>query len=594
MFKPNILVVDDERFFTSLIADILKESYHISIANNGFEALDKLKKGSIDLILLDILMPDMDGYETCKQIKLSERGHDIPVIFLTIKNEIEDELHGFSLGAVDYITKPISPPIVKARVATHIALAKAHEQLRQHTLELERLVAERTVELTREITEKQKAYEKLHYLANYDPLTQLPNRNLFNERLAYAYKLAKRNNSSFFLLLIDLDRFKRVNDTLGHHIGDLLLEKVGIRLTACLRGVDTIARLGGDEFTVILNTVKTKEHAAIVAEKIITSLARPFKIHSHLIHIGSSIGITAYPEDGDDLDAMFKHADMAMYDVKEKGRNAYAFFTSNLTTYVNQRMELEKDLRIALDNNELYLNYQPIISLHDNNICGVEALLRWQHPTLGKISPEKIISISEESDLILVLGEWVLRTACAQFSAWKKQGLVKLHIAINMSTRQFCEKANSYYLIQQLLHEFKLSGTDLHLEITENLMLEDSSVVMEMLSELRAIGVQLSVDDFGTGYSSLSYLRRFPVDILKIDRSFIQDLNLDSGDDALVKAIIAMGQSLGLKVIAEGVETKEQLQFLQAHECDMIQGYYFSKPVNAGEIERLLAKPLPN
>jgi putative two-component system response regulator len=194
MFKPNILVVDDERFFTSLIADILKESYHISIANNGFEALDKLKKGSIDLILLDILMPDMDGYETCKQIKLSERGHDIPVIFLTIKNEIEDELHGFSLGAVDYI----SPPIVKARVATHIALAKAHEQLRQHTLELELLVAERTVELTREITEKQKAYEKLHYLANYDPLTQLPNRNLFNERLAYAYKLAKRNNSSFF------------------------------------------------------------------------------------------------------------------------------------------------------------------------------------------------------------------------------------------------------------------------------------------------------------------------------------------------------------------------------------------------------------
>ena len=214
--------------------------------------------------------------------------------------------------------------------------------------------------------------------------------------------------------------------------------------------------------------------------------------------------------------------------------------------------------------------------------------------TLGQVSPEKIVSIAEESDLILALGEWILRTACAQFSTWKKQGLDKLHIAINMSTRQFCEKVDSYYLVEQLLREFELSGTDLQLEITENLMLEDSSVVMDMLSKLRTLGVQLSVDDFGTGYSSLSYLRRFPVDILKIDKSFIQDLNLDSGDDALVKAIIAMGQSLSLKVIAEGVETKEQLQFLQAHECDMVQGYYFSRPVDAREIEQLIAKPLPN
>jgi len=594
MYKPNILVVDDERFFTSLIADILKESYSVSIANGGLEALDIIQKGHTDLILLDISMPDMDGYEVCRQIKSSEEGRDVPVIFLTVKNEIENELHGFDLGALDYITKPISPPIVKARIATHISLAIANKQLKQHMLELELLVAERTIELSREIAEKQKAYEKLHYLANYDPLTQLPNRNLFNERLAYAYKLAKRNNSSFALLLIDLDRFKRVNDTLGHHIGDLLLEKVGARLTTCLRDVDTIARLGGDEFTVILSLLNKKEDSAIVAEKIIMALARPFDIHGNVIHIGSSIGITLYPDDGEDFDIMFKHADMAMYEVKAKGRNAYAFFSSSLTTYVNHRMELEKDLRIALDSNALHLNYQPIIDIQNNKICGVEALLRWQHPTLGSIPPEEIISIAEESDLILALGEWVLRTACAQFSTWKKQDLGEFHIAINMSTRQFCEKIDSYRLIEQLLREFELSGADLQLEITEGLMLEDSSFIMDMLCKFKSLGIRLSVDDFGTGYSSLSYLRRFPVDILKIDKSFIQDINLDSGDDALVKAIIAMGQSLGLKVIAEGVETAEQLQFLQAHECDMVQGYYFSKPVDAEEFERLMANPLPH
>jgi len=593
MYKSNILVVDDERFFTSLIADILKESYRVSIANGGLEALDIIKKGNTDLIILDILMPDMDGYEVCRQIKSSEKGRDIPVIFLTIKTEIEDELYGFDLGAVDYITKPISPPIVKARVATHTSLAAANKQLKQHTLELELLVAERTIELSREIAKKQKAYAKLHYLANYDPLTQLPNRNLFNERLAYAYKLAKRNSTSFALLLVDLDRFKRVNDTLGHHIGDLLLEKVGGRLTTCLRDVDTIARLSGDEFTVILSLLNNKEDAATVAEKIITALACPFNVHGNIIHIGSSIGITSYPEDGEDFDMMFKHADMAMYEVKEKGRNAYAFYSSSLTTYVNHRMVLEKDLRIALDNNALHLNYQPITDLKSNNICGVEALLRWQHPTLGSVSPEEIISIAEESDLILALGEWILRTACTQFSAWKSQDLGEFHIAINMSTRQFCEKVDSYYLVEQLLHEFELSGAHLQLEITESLMLEDSDFIMDMLHKFKSLGIRLSMDDFGTGYSSLSYLRRFPIDILKIDKSFIQDLNLNSSDDALVKAIIAMGQSLGMKIIAEGVETAEQLQFLQAHSCDMVQGYYFSKPVDSREIERLIAKPLP-
>jgi diguanylate cyclase (GGDEF)-like protein len=533
-------------------------------------------------------MPGIDGYEVCKQIKISERHCKIPVIFLTVKNETEDEIKGFEIGAVDYITKPISPPIVKTRVSTQLALSKANIKLQQHALELEQLVAQRTVELTREITEKQKVYEKLHYLANYDQLTQLPNRNLFNERMAYAYKLAKRNRTSFSLLLIDLDRFKHVNDSLGHHIGDLLLEQVGLRLSKCLRGVDTVARLGGDEFTVTLTEPHKREDAAVVAEKIIDILAEPFEIHSHTIRIGSSIGITFYPDDCEDLNAMLKNADMAMYEVKKKGRNAYEFFSHELTTHENHRMELEKDLYSALTNDQLYLNYQPILNLQTQSICGVEALLRWNHPKHGQVAPDKIISVAEESDLILILGEWVIKTACKQISLWLKQGYTDLHIAINMSTRQFDDKYDSVALIKNLIQQYQLPKHSVQLEITETLILEDSRLILDTLYEFKKLGIKLSVDDFGTGYSSLSYLRRFPVDILKIDQSFIRDLNLSSGDDSLVKAIIAMGQSLNLDIIAEGVESNEQLDFLQKHDCNFAQGYFFSKPVSADEIELML------
>jgi len=588
MSKDTILIVDDERFFCNLLQNILQDLYQIVIAKNGKEAIESLTKHDIALILLDIVMPDLDGYEICKTIKQTELYRKTPIIFLTVKNETEDEIKGFNLGAVDYIIKPISPPVVKARVATQIALSKANKKLQQHSFKLEQLVAHRTEELTREITEKQKVYEKLHHLANYDQLTQLPNRNLFNERLAYVYKLAKRNNSSFSLLLIDLDRFKHVNDSLGHHIGDLLLEQVGQRLSTCLRGVDTVARIGGDEFTVTLTELQKKEDAAIVAEKIIEELSHPFEIHGQLIHIGCSIGITSYPNDGENLHAMLKNADMAMYEVKEKGKNAYAFFSSDMTEHANQRMELEKDLYSALLNNELYLNYQPIINLQDETICGVEALLRWSHPKHGQVSPDKIISIAEESDLILKVGKWVLTTACKQISSWHKQGFSDLHMAINMSTRQFEEKADSVTLLKKLIQQNQLPERIIQLEITENLMLEDSKLILNSLFELKNLGISLSVDDFGTGYSSLSYLRRFPIDILKIDQSFIRDFNQGSGEDTLVKAILAMGQSLNMKVIAEGVETKEQLMFLKAHGCNYVQGYYFSKPVSANEIEILL------
>ncbi len=588
MCKAKILVVDDERFFTNLLYDILKDKYQVSVANHGTAALEKIQKQHFDLVLLDILMPDIDGYEVCRQIKLLEHGHAVAVIFLSVKNDEQDELTGFELGAVDYITKPISLPIVLARVATQITLVNAQTQLKQYSDDLELLVSKRTVELNREIAKKQKAYEKLHYLANYDQLTQLPNRNLFNERLAYAYKLAKRNKTRFSLLLIDLDRFKQVNDSLGHHIGDLLLEQVGVRLSACLRGVDTIARLGGDEFTIILTEISKKQDAAIVAEKILAALGESFEVNGQTIYIGASIGIASYPEDGEDFSCMLKNADLAMYEVKEKGKNAYTFFSAKLTIYAQQRMELDKDLRLALVNEELYLQYQPIIDLSSNAICGIEALLRWHHPKYSHVATEEIISIAEESDLILELGEWVLTSACRQFSEWRQQGLENLHIAINMSTRQFCNKADSHGLVAKLIQQYQIPADTLQLEITESLMLEDSEFTVGVLQKLKQLGIAFSIDDFGTGYSSLGYLRRFPIDILKIDKSFIQDLQLDSGSDALVKAIIAMAQCLNLRVIAEGVETQQQLEFLQRHGCDMVQGYYFSRPVSASKFELLM------
>lgn len=587
MDKPTILIVDDERFFINLLIDILQTDYQIITASCGAEALQQSQQHEIDLILLDIIMPDMDGYEICGQLKSLDNTRSIPIIFLTVKNSVADETKGFELGAVEYITKPISPPIVKARIKTQLELLKIRQSLIHHNNHLEILVAEKTVELTREIAKKQKAYEKLHYLANYDQLTQLPNRNLFNERLTYTAKQFTRNKTAFALLLIDLDRFKHINDSMGHHIGDLLLAKVGKRLSGCLRHVDTIARLGGDEFTVTLTDVSNREDIAIVANKIIAAFKAPFQLCNQDIYISASIGIACCPEDTEDIQSLLKFSDMAMYEAKKKGKNTFEFFSKRLTTHANHRMTLEKDLRKALADNELFLNYQPIIELQSGRNIGVEALLRWRHPEHGLIPPDKFIPIAEESDLILSIGNWVFRTACKQVQSWRNAGIKQLNLAVNMSTRQFCDKADCVGLVQKTLAELNLPAHSLTLEITENLMLEDSQQILNIFKQLQKLGVKLSVDDFGTGYSSLSYLRRFPINVLKIDRSFIQELEMDTGDAALVKAIIAMGKSLQLSVIAEGVESPGQYRFLMEHACDLCQGYYFSKPVAASEIEKI-------
>lgn len=592
MKKATVLVVDDERFFINLLTDILASKYHVLSADNGYNCLKLVKEESVDLILLDIIMPTANGFDVCKALKSQPESRDIPVIFLTVKNDVDDEVKGFEIGAVDYLSKPISPAIVKARVKTHLALRMAQQELRNYSNDLENLVAQRTVELTREMTKTQKAYENLHFLANYDQLTQLPNRNLFNERLNYACKQTQRNGGQFAYMLIDLDRFKQVNDIFGHHVGDLLLSQVGNRLTEMLRGVDTVARLSGDEFAVILIDHASKNSMSIVANKILARLKEPFEIENHIIFISCSIGITIYPNDTKEPGNLMKLADMAMYHAKEQGKNTFDFYSPVLTEYINHRQELEKDLYLAIKHEELFLHYQPIFDTNTEAVVGAEVLLRWFSPKHGLVPTEKIISIAEESNLIIDISQWVLVTACQQVMHWRKaKDSENFYISINVSPRQFNKNSNNTFEITKTLKQLKFPTDILTLEITENLLLDNSAYISEKLSKLKQSGISLSIDDFGTGYSSLSYLRQFPVDSIKIDQSFIKNLKPNSEDAVLVKAILAMAHSLDLSVVAEGVETREHFEFLKSQGCDRVQGHFFSKPVSAKDFEVFLSIP---
>jgi diguanylate cyclase (GGDEF)-like protein len=587
MSKPKILIVDDERLFLNIIVDLLKNDYETFTATNGKEALEYTKSESIpDLILLDIVLPDMNGFEICQKLKESNHTQDIPIIFLTIKTDVDDETRGFETGAIDYITKPISPAILKARVKTHIALMQAHKKLAHHAEELEGIVSERTRELTNEIEERKTIESQLRFLANYDLLTNLPNRILFREHLDQSIKQSYRNKTSVALLLIDIDGFKHINDSLGHHQGDLLLQIVADRLNKCIRDVDQVARLGGDEFTVILAETTDKKSAALVAEKIIKTVSEPIQLERQKVYISASVGITLLPEDTNDPSILLGYADMAMYEAKAKGKNAYEFYTPRLLSRVHTRVDMEKELHKALGSNQLEVYYQPIFKTQHGELHGAEALIRWKHPERGFIPPIEFIPIAEDSDLILKLGKWVLEEVVKTASFWNKlENTDEFHIAVNMSSRQFQNNGSCIELVNKCLSEFDLPPHLLKLEITESLMMEDRHNVINKLNELKKMGVGLSIDDFGTGYSSLSYIRRFPINTIKIDKSFIHDITLDSDDASLITAIIAMAKSLGMNVVAEGVETAEQYRFLQDHDCDFVQGYYFCKPVPREKFE---------
>ena len=444
------------------------------------------------------------------------------------------------------------------------------------------------VAIITDITDQKLIQERLNYLATHDMLTGLPNRRLLLERLQQAMYESTRHERLVAVLFLDLDRFKLVNDTLGHEAGDTLLNNVADRLNECTRPGDTVARLGGDEFTLVLANVAHIDDIAHVAQKIIDVFTQPFLLVGQELFVSASIGITLYPLDDADPVALLKNADAAMYHAKDSGRNNFQFFTPELNQRAERRLDLETALRHALERDEFVLHYQPQLNLINGEVMGMEALLRWQRPTVGMISPLDFIPLAEETGLIVPIGEWVLRAACAQNKAWQSAGLPALHMSVNIAARQF-QQQNLADVIARILKETGLDPHWLTLEITESTVMHDPEATIETLQHIGALGVGLSVDDFGTGYSSLSYLKRFPLNYLKIDKSFINDITTNTNDAAIATAIISMAASLEIKVIAEGVETLEQLRFISARGCNAMQGYYFSKPLPAEELAALLA-----
>ena len=444
-----------------------------------------------------------------------------------------------------------------------------------------------TVMVFRDVSEARTLSRRMSFLAQHDSLTQLPNRMVLNDRLTQAIAMAHRQAKKLAVLFLDVDRFKNINDSLGHAIGDRLLQSVSERLLACVRRSDTVSRQGGDEFVILLSEVARAPDAAICADKILQALSAPHDIDQHHLHITVSIGIATYPDDGTETETLMKNADFAMYDAKENGRNNYKFFRPEMNARAVERQTLENALRQAIERQEFVLHYQPLMNLGSGTIIGAEALVRWRHPQRGLVPPAQFIPVAEETGLIVPIGRWALREACRQARAWEDSGMPPTRISVNVSAVEL-RSEDFVACVRAVLAETGLNPHYLEFELTETFLLQDWKSTAAVLHALRDMGVQLALDDFGTGYSSLSHLKRFPIDTLKIDQSFVRNLTLDDGDASIVSAVISMGKSLHKRVVAEGVETREQLTFLQQQSCPEGQGFYFSKPMVAGAFGQLL------
>jgi diguanylate cyclase (GGDEF)-like protein len=485
------------------------------------------------------------------------------------------------------------------------------QELARHRETLEGEVMRRTGELlavndklTREIAQREQAEERIRYLAYYDGLTGLPNRQLFQEQLRRSLVWAEQRNQCVALLFLDLDRFKQVNDTLGHTLGDALLREVSERMTRCLRLGDSVSRadglelkgevsrLGGDEFTVLLAGLASGLDAAKVAQRVLDALAQPIRTGGYELYTTASIGIAVYPQDGRDLETLLRNADTAMYQAKSSHGNNFQFYTEALNATAARKLQLASRLRHALERDQLVLHYQPIRDAQSGAVCAAEALLRWSEPEMGAVGPEEFIPIAEDTGMILAIGEWVLRSACTQIRRWQSEGFAPIRIAVNVSTHQL-RQPSWPQTVARILAETDVSAAQIELELTESAILAHEDTTIRALAELHDMGVGLTLDDFGTGYSSLSSLRRFPIERVKIDRSFVGDITDDPGDAALTTAILSMAQSLDLRVVAEGVETREQADFLRERGCHELQGFLFSRPVTAAEFARFLARAKP-
>ena len=608
--NQNILIVDDIADNLRVLSNTLNEQgYKIRCAKNGVMALKAASKILPDLILLDIKMPDMNGYEVCQKLKTNPLTKDIPVIFLSALDDVLDKVKAFEVGGLDYITKPFQVEEVIVRVKNHLALQSAQAEVCQLNQVLEQKVQERTLQLElsnqklatanqqlkQEIVERQKVEQQLIYDALYDGLTGLPNRNLLMERIDRAIQYSKRHqNQLFALLFIDLDRFKIINDSLGHLVGDKLLIAIAKLLPEDLRNTDTVARLGGDEFVILLEDIHSLQDVTYVSERLQQKLKMPFNLDGQTIFTSASIGIALSNTDYEDSSQLLRDADIAMYRAKEKGKARYEIFDHAMYLQTLQTIKLENNLRRAIDRGEFVLHYQPIISLKSSELVGFEALLRWQPTQEDFISPDEFIPIAEDTGLILTIGEWVLKEACLQLRTWQQQfssrsQIAALKMGVNLASQQL-QEPNFIEKLDRLLLETGLDGDCLRLEITERVLVDSGHVTQNNLTEIKRRKIKLSIDDFGTGYSSLSYLRRLPIDNLKIDRSFVDGINSDSESFEIVKTIITLAHTLGMDAIAEGVENVAQVERLQALGCEFVQGYLFSEPLEPEAIESILSK----
>ncbi|BCA80998.1 EAL domain-containing protein [Desulfuromonas sp. AOP6] len=696
--KPLILVVDDAAVMREFCRQVLTQAgFDVALAEGGGEALDLFALLKPDLVLLDVVMPGMDGFALCSELRLRPHGADIPIIMVTGLDDPESIQKAFEIGATDFITKPINETVLANRARYVLRANKAFYELAENKTRLAtaqriarlgywelspeenlfRLSAEAScllglglssmqlnygdffshihpedlarvkdvfrssltartpfslhykailpqgheriifsqgefshdaekdspplVGIIQDVSAFKQAEEQIRMLAFYDSLTGLANRLLFKDRCEQALSYAARHDRLAALLYLDLDRFKRINDTFGHSIGDLLLQEVARRLNHCLRRTDTasfigtasldscVSRLGGDEFSILLGDLGSSRDVAKIARRIISAVSQPLHLEGFELCVTTSVGISLFPTDGDTVDALLKNADTAMYYAKDQGRDNFQFYQESMNASALERLGLERDIRKALERDEFQLYFQPQLSSDTGEVVGAEALIRWNHPERGLIYPDEFIHIAEDSGLIIAINEWVLRAACKQSKSWAEAGYGRIRIAVNLSGKNttILQIAET---VTRALRESCLDSHRLELEITESTIMQKEEETTAALHMLKDMGMQIAIDDFGTGYSSLSYLKNFPIDTLKIDRSFITDLSPGNKNAAIIKSIITMAHSLDLNVVAEGVENKDQLAFLRKLGCNEIQGFLFSGAVPADIFVGLLKR----
>lgn len=573
--QARILITDDEGSIRTMLHALLGQDYECSEASSAEEALTLLNTKKFDLVLSDITMGGMSGLEMVPQILA--RLPDTVILMISGEQTIGSAIEAMHVGAFDYITKPFDLRHVEAAVKRALEYQSMRETKLQYENHLEELVEQRTAERD--------------HLVYHDALTGLPNRILFTDRLTQSVAKAEHNGQLLAVLSIAIDRLKKVNETLGYKTGDEVLRAVAGRFLDFADNGNTLASWGSDEFALLVSFLNREDEAVEVVRRVQQALKAPFNIEEQELFVTASVGISLYPYDGDDAKTLLQHMGVALNRAKEQGGDNYQFYQADLNAHALKRLELETSLRRALERDEFLVYYQPQIDTDTERIVGMEALVRWEHPELGLVSPAEFIPLAEDTGLIVPLGLWVLHTACAQTRAWQKAGFDSLRLSVNFSPRQF-QQPDLLEQIGRALRETGLDPRYLEMELTESSIMKDADSTIKTLRQLKEMGVHVSIDDFGTGYSSLSYLKRFPIDVLKIDRSFVRDSTTDPSDAAIVMAIITLAHSLNLKVIAEGVETEEQLRFLRQLRCDQLQGYLFGKPLSANAFQALLMEGL--